>query len=107
MDLTKGSRILGEFPKYHEFSEQLNGRFRAHTAQGPVDLELIEATELDRGHRPNHLPTPISLIFSGPADIILTQDNYTLEHPKLGRRSFFITPVLSGEPVPHYQIILS
>lgn len=98
---------MGELPTYKEFAEHLNDRFRAHTAHGPVDLELIEATELDRGQRPDHFPTPISLIFSGPADVILTQDNYTLEHPELGRHRLFITPVLSGEAVPHYQIILA
>lgn len=93
-------------PKFTDFARQLNSHFTAHTRHGPVDLVLSDVRELDRGHRPDDLPTPVSLTFTSDAPIVLLQDTYRLDHPVLGTHKLFIVPVATGRRIPDYQVII-
>lgn len=55
----------------------------------PVNLELIEVSELKRSGRQESF----SITFQGPAAFVLEQRIYEIEHPILGRAELFLVPV--------------
>lgn len=75
-------------------SPLMGSRFSVHTEVGEVPLVLSEAYELPRRGLPEEFTSPISLIFEGPADVVLKQDNYMIEHPALGKHLWSIAPVM-------------
>ena len=98
-----------------QMSAAIGSIFIAHTAAGEIALNLIEAKELPRRGLPEQFRTPMTLILSGPANPILNDDNYYLDHPVLGRHQWFMSPVLSmgapaggsAAPQQQYQIIFA
>lgn len=96
-----------ELPKYSDFLRCVDTGFKALTTEGPVELRLCDVRELDRGQRPDNLPTPMALTFTGPEHIVLNQDTYALEHPELGRHSLFLTPIAPKEASPRYEAIIA
>lgn len=72
--------------------------FMAHTAAGVVPLTLSEAKELPRRGLPEQFRTPLSLIFAGPSEPVLTDGNYTLDHAQLGRLELYLWPI--SAPLP-------
>lgn len=106
-------------PSLAEFSPLVGSKFTVETMAGPVELLLVEACEYSRKGLPEEFPTPLSLIFSGSLDLILSQDNYYVHHSALGRHAWFIAPIvqsvathLSAVPLrkvteQRYQILFS
>lgn len=95
-----------------QFTPLVGTNFTVHTQAGLIDLQLIEATELPRRNRPEQFRTPLSLIFIGPPDVALLQDNYIIEHPALGQHQWCMAPVLSDNPASTdnkrcYQILFA
>ncbi|MEO7548238.1 MAG: hypothetical protein ABIT82_07440 [Ramlibacter sp.] len=76
-----------------DLSGLLGSSFTAHTSSGALELKLVEATEQPRRGLPDHLRTPLSLLFAGPPAVPLAQDNYDLDHPSLGRNRWMLVPV--------------
>lgn len=72
--------------------------FTAHTAAGMVPLTLSEAKELPRRGLPEQFRTPLSLIFAGPLELVLTDGNYTLDHEQLGQLELYLWPI--SAPLP-------
>lgn len=95
------------------FAPLVGSCFTVDTLSGPIALRLDACTELPRGGRPAALPTPLSLIFSGPAQPQLVQDNYYFDHPSMPRQTWCIAPVApalphDGEPArQRYQIMFA
>ncbi len=81
-----------------QISPFLNSSFSAHTAAGLVPLILTEAAELPRRGLPEQFRTPLSLIFSGPAELVLSEGNYTLDHEHLGQVSWYVWPIAPSLP---------
>ena len=93
--------------------------FSAHTAAGIITLQLEKISELPRGGLPESLPTPLSLVFAGPAEPVLGDAQYYLDHPVLGRQLWYLSafseapflPVLSAvPPAPgkqQYQVLFA
>ncbi len=91
--------------------------FTFDTQAGPIELKLTEAKEYPRNNLPEQFRTPLSLIFSGPLDLILAQDNYYVNHPAMERQVWMMAPVagmarpyLSAIPAPQqtmqrYQVL--
>ncbi len=76
-----------------EFLPHLNTEFQAITSVGPVTLILREINSLPRGVRPAVLRDPLALVFEGPNQQPLQQDNYELLHPVLGGNVWCLVPV--------------
>lgn len=74
--------------------------FVALTQHGPVELNLVEATERPRGHLPEQFRTPFSLLFHGPDAPRLSQGTYTLDHPQLGSVQWALVPVMPDTRSP-------
>jgi hypothetical protein len=90
------------------FSPLLGHSFVAHTQAGAVELRLQEAVASPRRNLPEQFPTPISLIFSGPAGTALQQGNYYLDHPALGRNYWCMVPVSAANAgACRYQVLFA
>lgn len=81
-----------------EFLPYLNTSFQAHTSIGIVELILREVNPLPRGIRPEVLRDPLAIVFEGPNQQPLQQDNFELHHPQLGVNIWCLVPI-SG-PIP-------
>jgi hypothetical protein len=76
------------------FRPLLNERFELVTEDGRVDLELVDVTESAAPGAERR--AQFSIVFSGPADPILPQASYRLEHPELGAFDLFLVPIAAG-----------
>lgn len=76
------------------FKPLLNERFVLVTEDGRVDLELVDVTE--SAARGAARRAQFSIVFSGPADPVLPQAIYRLEHPELGAFDLFLVPIAPG-----------
>lgn len=90
----------------------VGSNFSVETTTGTVELRLVEASELPRRNRPEKFRTPLSLIFTSPAQVQLAQDNFWISHASIGRHIWTIAPVLPpmDEPVQsndtrYYQVM--
>ena len=77
---------------------------------GPLELELLES----RLHDPDApaedasgARAPFSLTFRGPAEPILPQRIYALEHPTLGTLEIFIVPIGRDEAGTSYEAVFA
>ena len=78
--------------------------FMAHTAAGVLPLTLTEAKELPRRGLPEQFRTPLSMIFAGPAELVLSDGNYTLDHAQLGRLELYLWPISAPLPARSSEI---
>jgi hypothetical protein len=91
----------------------VGSQFTVQTTHGAFPLTLVEASEGRRQGLPEHLRTPLSLIFDGPTGIELVHDNYLIAHPALGEHVLNIAPVMrqglppEGVAGPQYQILFA
>jgi len=90
----------------------VGSNFSVETTSGVLELCLFEASELPRRNRPEKFRTPLSLIFTGPLQEQLAQDNFWISHPSIGRHIWTIAPVLApmDEPLQsndkrYYQVL--
>lgn len=94
-----------------QFAPLVGAGFTVHTSHGPFVLTLVQAEERPRRGLPDHLRTPLSLIFDGPAEVTLAQDNYRVAHPAIGEHLLSIVPVLPAPGAtpgrPQYQVLFS
>ncbi len=93
----------------HEYFEVgLNKVFRVSAGSGrALDLELVEVTvigEPTAGVTSRH---SFSLIFRGPADVLLPQSIYRFENEKVGVLEFMIVPIGPDERGLRYQAIFN
>lgn len=100
-------------PSVALFAPLVGSSFTIDTQAGPVLLRLDSCTELPRAGRPAAMRTPLSLIFIGPAQPRLVQDNYYFDHPAMPRQTWCIAPVLPSMPQPgeaagcRYQVMFA
>ena len=76
------------------FKPLLHERFVLDAGDRRVDLELVEVTESAAPGAERR--AQFSIVFSGPADPILPQAIYRLEHPDLGAFDLFLVPIAVG-----------
>jgi len=102
---------------YEESLPLVGQHFAVHTQQGPVELRLVEAQERPRRGLPEAFRTPLSLIFTAPSTIVLSQDVYPVEHPHIGTRQWMFVPILppapaggdggAGQACGYYQVLFA
>lgn len=106
-------------PSLEFFLPLVGSTFTLETQAGQLELVLIEARECPRNGLPQQLRTPLSLIFSGALSLILSQDNYYVDHPAMERQVWMVAPVAAAarptlsaipaaqETVQRYQVLFS
>jgi hypothetical protein len=72
----------------------------------PVELTLVEAAP-GPWQRPEGGKTAFRLEFSGPADPLLEQRIYRMEHAELGTLEIFIVPIAKDEKAATYEAIFN
>jgi hypothetical protein len=77
----------------------------AEAGADPLELVLVEATELAHGQRRPR--TPFSLVFRGPAQPVIPQSIHRLEHPALGALDVFLVPIGRDAQGTRYQAIFT
>jgi hypothetical protein len=88
---------LHELPGLTAFAGHLGSSFRvSSSAATSVRLRLVEARPLPLNDAAA-IEHQFSLLFTGPGDLPLTQDTYTLDHAALGRMAMFLVPVMRQE----------
>jgi hypothetical protein len=58
---------------------------------GVLPLELVEVTGM--GVKPGAAREPYSLVFRGPAEPVLAQQIWHLNHPRVGEQDVFLVPI--------------
>lgn len=89
----------------HDFLPHVGSTFVVHTLHGMQKLNLCSAAELPRRGLPESFATPLSLLFSGERDFMLTQDTYTLDHLHLGRVEWTVVPVMARTSAPRIDML--
>jgi hypothetical protein len=94
-----------------QFEPLVGAAFDVRTSHGALALTLAEARTYPRRGLPDHLPTPLSLIFDGPPGVVLAHDDYLVAHPAIGQAVLNIVPVMPGGGAPagrpQYQILIA
>ena len=77
------------------FSGRTGERFKLDLeGHEPLELELVEVTEL--GAPGAERRTQFSIVFGGPAEPLLPQRIYRVEHPEIGAFDIFLVPIAPG-----------
>ncbi len=85
------------------FEKHLNSVFRVvDEAMKTVEVKLVEVSE-----RESEKAYSMSLVFIGPEHEELPQNNYKVEHDKMGTFDLFMVPVGKNEAGIEYQVIFS
>ncbi len=91
--------------KVEDFAGRVGETFRLDPPEdGPLELELTEA----RGEGgDSHSRQPFSLVFRGPAEPILLQRIWRLEHADLGALEIFLVPIGPDGKGMRYEAVFS
>ena len=87
------------------FTEQLNTDFIIHHASSKTSARLVDVKTLPAA-------TPrgeaFSLLFRGRHSTALKQNTYVIDHEKLGRFSFLLVPIRTGDQsAPYYEAVIN
>ncbi len=86
------------------FADCLNTTFKVvDELSNPVDLELIQVSER-RGTKRQEI---FSIQFRGPADRMMPQKTYKLEHGRLGDIDLFLVPVGKDNAGVYYEAVFN
>ncbi|MFN7947202.1 MAG: hypothetical protein U0Z53_17750 [Blastocatellia bacterium] len=95
---------MTEYPTREQFAENLHSTFRLQTTDArELSLELISLTLLPSAPQQEQY----SLIFRGPADTLLSQGTYRLEHDRLGAFDLFLVPIARDQQGVQYEVIFN
>lgn len=89
-----------------DFAPHVGERFALAMPELERDLELELEAATAVAERPG-ARAAFSLIFRGPAEPLLAQAIYALEHDELGRLEIFVVPVARGADGARYEAIFS
>jgi len=91
-------------PSKTDFSQALNTSFRlAIEATQTLDITLVQLRE---GNSTAEIEQ-YSLLFRGPADLLLPQRTYHLEHDPLGSFDLFLVPVSRDAAGVYYEAVFN
>jgi hypothetical protein len=94
-----------------DFSPHLNQKFRlCGDASGPLEAELIEVTDLPGDPADLKGGTrrqPFSIVLVGPAEPVLQQSIYRIEHEKLGPLDLFLVPIGPNDKGMRYEAVFA
>lgn len=90
------------------FTEQLHTKFRVRAkAPRPVELELVEVKGWRSRAEEQQGMERFSVFFTGPADILMPQHTYTLEHEQMGAFDIFLVPIAREADGFRYEAVFN
>src|ERR1041384_2868161 len=91
-----------------QFAAQLNTTFRVRVdTPQPLELKLIEVTGWQSQTQEQSGMERFSVIFKGPAHILIPQQTCTLEHEQLGTWDIFLVPIAQDEDGFRYEAVFN
>ncbi len=92
--------------KHKDFAAHLNKKFKIKIDdENTLEAELIEAVEVGpKPEKGSDRRQAFSLIFRGPKDFHLPQENYEFEHPKMGTVKMFTVPIAPDDEGALFQV---
>ena len=96
-------RVGTTAPSKSAFAAGLGTSFRLGVGADGVDLRLAELREGAAG--PGH--ESFALLFDGPADPVLGQGTYAVEHPALGTFALFVVPIGRDADRTSYEAVFN
>jgi len=72
-----------------------------------VQMKQVLPMDARYGQSPEERRPPFSLLFKGPADLILPQRLYRFDHPAMGQFDIFIVPVGANAEAVSYEAIFT
>lgn len=95
---------MSKFVTHGDYVQNLATVFSVDSASAePVVLTLEQVSELRTSPGQEHF----SIVFRGPADRLLSQGTYTLDHDRLGEQDLFIVPVAGDEQGISYEAVFN
>jgi len=89
---------------YEAFAQSLNTNFQVQLdAASPVDLQLVEVSELKRSARQEEF----AIIFRGPDNPFLGQGMQRFAHDHLGQFDLFIVPIRQDARGYYYEAVFN
>jgi hypothetical protein len=89
------------------FSPLVGETFQVHVQpEQTIAVELVEARPLSESNGPRPRP-PFVLTFKGPAQFVMPQRIYRIEHQALGAHEIFIVPIGPGQGGMLYEVIFN
>lgn len=90
-----------------EFSKHADTKFRAMIDGGPVELELVQVKGY-AGHPDDQQGMErFSLFFTGPAQPLLPQSTYSVEHDAMGAFALFLVPIKPTGEGSRYEAVFN
>ena len=90
------------------FSPLVGETFQVHVQpEQAVALELVEARPFSESNNSPRPHPPFVLTFKGPAQFVLPQQIYRVEHQALGAHEIFIVPIGPGRGGMLYEVIFN
>lgn len=90
-----------------DFNPHIGSAFLIRFTDGEYTLRLAEVTEQPALGWPGSSRSPFSLVFSGPAQPILRQGTYLLQHDVLGDLTLFIVPIQPDSSGSRYEAVFN
>lgn len=95
-----------KYPSRAEFAANIGTSFRLNSKNAPgLELELVEVEVAERRSSPRQ--EAFSLLFRGPRNASLGQDNYQLSHDQLGALELMLVPVGRDDKGDYYETIFN
>jgi hypothetical protein len=89
-----------------EFSKHVNTKFRV-ASEPPIELELVEVKGyLSKEHEQQGMER-FSAFFRGPAQPLIRQGIYALEHEGMGAFELFLVPIAQDEQGCRYEAVFN
>jgi len=95
-----------ELLSLQHFAGCLNETFKADLGESTIDFVLVEATPLPQ-RRADAAREPFSLLFLNSAAVLLPQQIYRMNHPRLGEIGIFVTPIAQNRDGFVYQAVFN
>jgi hypothetical protein len=93
------------------FSPYLNQKFRlSGDLLEPLEVELIEVSDLSTKQSTSHSDVkrqPFSIVLVGPAEPVLHQGMYRVEHNNFGPLDLFLVPIGPNQKGMRYEAVFA
>jgi len=97
---------MSEFQTATEFAKHLNTNFHVVVESStPIDIKLISVTPRAIGPNEEAGMERFSVVFSGPANVLLPQKIYHLTHPEMGEFDVFLVPIKQESEGFRYEAV--
>ena len=90
-----------------EFSKHVGSQYLIALGERDLSLKLTEVKAYMPGENEQSGMERFSAFFEGPADVLLPQRTYRLQHEQMGDLDIFITPISGDAKSVRYEAVFN